>query len=470
VAILILLLAVLAALVGALVSFDRFRSEIRASNRRVPAATKGALAPPRDASSTPQLVLILFDRATLVERTDPGRRVISFLAIPGTAHLPAPVGTTVADVLSTAGPAGLVRFARTALDLQVTHIALLRLHDVPPLVDAVGGIQIQDASSFGGPVPAGKPVVLDGADAKRYIASTDPSTTRADRERAVLEAIITRLSSATSPFTLSRLARTFSAGVATDLSPSETLALALVRLSSRLSVQCGLPDESTLDQAQSNNILRQFEAATPAPRKQSGIFPASGCRAAPLASAPAAVVFFGKQALALFPFAPELAAVAIVLDVMLLLALLGVPQALVGMVRSRRKEAIVRSGRKEGMVTSGREEGMVRSGREDRIVTSGRKDRILRSGREEGMVRSGREEGMVRSGREDRIVRSGQGDRRRPHSSSGRKRFRRRSATLRAAVGRKLRPHGGFRSHPDAALVLVGSAISIFLGYLAAHL
>src|SRR5262245_22270735 len=81
----ILLLLLVAVLVGAFVAFERFQSEIGASNRRVPAATKRALAPARDALSTPQLVLIVFDRASLIVRTDPERRVVSFVSLPGDA-------------------------------------------------------------------------------------------------------------------------------------------------------------------------------------------------------------------------------------------------------------------------------------------------------------------------------------------------------------------------------------------------
>jgi anionic cell wall polymer biosynthesis LytR-Cps2A-Psr (LCP) family protein len=473
VATLILLLLLLAALVAAFVAFENFQSEIRGSNGRVPAATKRALAPSHDALSTPQLVLIVFDRAVLIARTDPSRRVVSFISIPGSAHLRTPGGTTVADVLRTSGDAGLVRFARGALDLQVTHVALLRPHDVAPLIDAIGGIRIKDASSFGGFVQAGRSVVLNGADAQRYVASAGPSASRTRRERAVLGAIMTRLSSATSLLALPGLARAFSANVATDLSPRETLDLALVRLSSKQSIQCGLPAHSTLEQAHSKDILQQFEGVRPTPLVPGRVFPADGCRAAPLSlRASATVISFGKQALALFPVVPELAAVAIAFDLILLLALVGVPQALIGMARTGRK-----------------------GGRSPRRVSEA-KPRSLSSASVRPEDEATEEEAIAAPRRRPFLPTPP----RRvppPSMSSANTPSLRRSEKLKAAFGRQSR-HGGvyfirnlaalirmklgrlhlrshvvlvyFRQHRDVAWTLGAVAVAIFLGYLIANL
>ena len=493
----IVLLVLLAALVGAVVAFQGFRNDVRASNRRVPAATKRSLAPSRDVLSTPQLVLMVFDRASLLVRTDPDRRLISFLSIPGSAYLQASGGTTVAGVLGTAGAAGLVRFARNALDLQVTHIALLRAHDIAPLVDALGGIQIRDVSSFSGFGPPGRPAALDGAEVDRYIASSGPagSLTRRERERAVLGAIITRLASGASLSKLPRLARTFSATVATDLSPRETLALALVRLRSRLSIQCGLPEGSTLEQPQSKHILRQFGAARPPPRKQARLFPSNGCRAASLSlRAPAAVVFFAKQALTLFPFVPELAAVAIAFDVMFLLALLGAPQALVGMVRSGRagrraprpsldvddaepeslsstsvSEVLAdRLGTYTAQSVEPREApaNVVRASSEIEATLEGLADEIHPSIRGD---EAAEEEAQAepRGGREPSFPTAPPPVPRR--SSSFRRKPELRRSELSATIGQRLR-YRGFRPHPDAAWVLVGTAAAILIGYLISHL
>jgi anionic cell wall polymer biosynthesis LytR-Cps2A-Psr (LCP) family protein len=241
----IVLLLLLAAVVGGLFAFLSFRTDVRASNRRVPAAAKRALAPSSDVLSEPQTILIVFDRASLFARVDPEHRLISLLSIPGSAYIRGSGGTTVGNALG-AGTAEFVRFARTVLHLQVAHVALLRAHDIGPLVDAVGGVDIEDFSAASGGREAG-PIFLDGAAANRYVAETGGLTlARRERERAVLEGVITRLASVASLSRLPRLARTFSSTVATDLSPRETLELALVRLRSRLSIQCGLPPPAGL--------------------------------------------------------------------------------------------------------------------------------------------------------------------------------------------------------------------------------
>jgi anionic cell wall polymer biosynthesis LytR-Cps2A-Psr (LCP) family protein len=436
----ILLLLFLAVVVGGLVAFRSFRKEVQASNGRVPAATKRALAPSGDVRSKPQLVMIVFDRASLFARTDPDHRLISLLSIPGSAYVRAPGGTTVGDVLGTAGAAGFVRFARSALNLQVTHIALLRPRDIAPLVDAVGGVQIEDASLSRGFGRPGGQVVLDGAEADHYVASAGPvsSLTRRERERAVLEAVITRLASVASLSKLPHLARTFSATVATDLSPGETLALALVRLRSKLSIQCGLPEGSALERPRSKLVLRQFAGAKPTPRKQARIFPSNGCRATALSvRAPAAVIFFGKQALALFPFVPELAAVAVALDLILLLALLGAPQALVGIVRNGRTKG--RRGPGAGGLA-----GDVHSPVHD----------------DEAIEKAAQAKA---SGGTERSYSSAPEPAPSPDKASE---MLRASQTLRAAVRR--RPP--LREHADAAWFLVGAAAAIVLGYLVAQL
>jgi anionic cell wall polymer biosynthesis LytR-Cps2A-Psr (LCP) family protein len=436
----ILLLLFLAVVVGGLVAFRSFRKEVQASNGRVPAATKRALAPSGDVRSKPQLVMIVFDRASLFARTDPDRRLISLLSIPGSAYVRAPGGTTVGDVLGTAGAAGFVRFARSALNLQVTHVALLRPRDIAPLVDAVGGVQIEDASLSRGFGRPGGQVVLDGGEADHYVASAGPasSLTRRERERAVLEAVITRLASVASLSKLPHLARIFSATVATDLSPGETLALALVRLRSKLSIQCGLPEGWALERPRSKLVLRQFAGAKPTPRKQARIFPSNGCRATALSvRAPAAVIFFGKQALALFPFVPELAAVAVALDLILLLALLGAPQALIGIVRNGRTKG--RRGPGAGGLA-----GDVHSPVHD----------------DEAIERAAQAKA---SGGTERSYSSA-----RWPAPSGDKAWEmlRASQTLRAAVRR--RPP--LREHADAAWFLVGAAAAIVLGYVVAQL
>jgi anionic cell wall polymer biosynthesis LytR-Cps2A-Psr (LCP) family protein len=485
----IVLLLLLAALVGGLLAFLSFRRDVGASNRRVPAAAKRALAPSSDVLSEPQTILIVFDRASLFARVDPEHRLISLLSIPGSAYIGGSGATTVGDALG-AGTAEFVRFARTVLHLQVAHVALLRAHDIGPLVDAVGGVEIEDVSTAGGGRETGR-IFLDGAAAGRYVAEAGGLFgARRERERAVLEGVIARLASVASLSRLPRLARTFSSTVATDLSPRETLELALVRLRSRLSIQCGLPERAALGQQPSRRVIRQFEGTNPTPRERGRIFPSSGCRTTALSvRAPAAVVFFGKEALALFPFVPELAAGAIALDLILLLALVGAPQALVGILRhgqirgwSRPGEQIPPAEPKEPLPSASLSDALA-----DRATSYAAPPEPRTSPAEATGAYSEFDVALQRLADDVDVSASkatyeeGQG---RPGGdvagatmeASRPTRYRdrapetvRSSETLREAVTRWL-PHGGLRAHADAALFVVGTAAGVGLGYLISQL
>jgi hypothetical protein len=269
-----------------------------------------------------------------------------------------------------------------------------------------------------------------------------------------------------------------------------------VRLRSRLSIQCGLPEGSTLAQPQSEHILRQFEAARPAPRKQSRIFPSNGCRAASLSlRAPAAVVFFAKQALTLFPFVPALAAVAIAFDVMFLLALLGAPQALVGMVRSGRAgrraprpgldvddaepESLVSTSVSE--VLADRVGAYTAQSVEPRAAPAS----VVRADSEieatlERLVDEMHPSIRVDEAAEEAAQAEPRGGRERSFPTApppvprrnnlfGRKPSFRRSEEPRATIGQRLR-YGRFREHHDAGWVLVGAAAASLIGYLISQL
>jgi hypothetical protein len=451
----VLLLLLLAAAVASLFSFERFRADVNASNRRVPAATRRALAPAGDVLKQPQVVLIVFDRASLFARVDPPRRAISLLSVPSGAYLRRPGGMTVGRVLK-AGAAGLVRFAGAYLHLRVTHVALLRTADIGPLVDAVGGIAIEDIAASRGTQ------LLDGPAAQRYIAAAAaPSLARRERERAVLEGVIDRLASVASLSRLPLLARTFSATVATDLSPRDSLALALVRLRSKLSIQCGVPEEAVLSNAGTLRVLRQFEGAIPLQRAPERTFPTNGCQATALSvRAPAALVFFGKQALALFPFMRELGAAAIALDLILLSVLLGMPQALLGLIIGRRPTPSLPG----------------RGG--DAELDAALLLRVPRDNSEEPISayagireRSSPLPGAVQPSIQTDVALQRSPEQTSPAVSGGAaaptqrtRRFEGLTAALMFLVAR-----GGLREHADAAWLAVGAAAAIAFGYLIAR-
>jgi hypothetical protein len=207
--------------------------------------------------------------------------------------------------------------------------------------------------------------------------------------------------------------------------------------------------------------------------------------------APAAVIFFGKQALALYPFVPELAAVAIALDVMLLLALLGVPQALIGISRRRLRPGRVDDAKPEsisaasvsevladraGAYTAQSSEApvaaraqVVRANSEVEATLERLADEIHRPVHPPNQAVEEEAPATPRAGTEPFMPTSPRPVPRRSKSFR-REPSLRRSERLRAAAWRRLRHGGGFTEHPDAAWVLVGTAVAIFFGYLISQL
>jgi hypothetical protein len=182
----------------------------------------------------------------------------------------------------------------------------------------------------------------------------------------------------------------------------------------------------------------------------------------------------GKQALALFPFATELAAVAIALDMMLLLTLLGAPQALIGMARRGRQ-----GGRPPRRVDEAKSESLSSASVSEATAT-----RVgpytVQSSQSAGATPAA----MLQVNSESEAALEPLADE--IHASAlpaegaieeevtatpSRTPSLRRSEKLKAAIGRQLRWVSDFRKrHPDTAWVLGGTAIAMFLGYLSVHL
>ena len=331
----IVLLLVLAPVVAALLMFRALSGEISASNRRVPLPAKTALVPSPNLLSQPQVILVTFENASLFVRTDPKERLISILSMPSSAFAPTEGGgpQSIGQAYAVAGSAGVIRFARSALGLLTTHVALIEPTQIAPLVEAIGGVHIRDrAYALNSGQAGGGEIDLQGLAARRYLDSAGPPGTalRGERERILLEAIVNRLLDVSTFSKLRRLAHTFSETVATDLSPANTVALALLRLRIKSLIECGTAEGSSLASSRSKLVLRQFLGGLPTRAPGTGALPRSGCRAisASATGVPAAIISIGGSSLGVLPFLPAIATFVIVLDLIMLLMLLRVPQLL----------------------------------------------------------------------------------------------------------------------------------------------
>jgi anionic cell wall polymer biosynthesis LytR-Cps2A-Psr (LCP) family protein len=331
----IALLLVLAGIVAGLVIFRTFTEEIAASNQRLPRSATTVLARSRSFLSQPQLMLVTFDGSSLFVRTDPNQRLISILSVPSSAYgLTKDSGLqTVGGAYALGGSAGVIRFARSVLGLRTTHVALIEPGQIAPLIEAVGGVRIRDRaySLISGRAGNGE-IDLNGPEAGQYLESAGPSEAlRPERERVLLEAIVLRLMNVSSFSKLLRLAHTFPERVATDLSTTDAVALALLRLRIKSVVECGTAEGSSLASSGSERVMRQFLGKSPTRARGKSVLPRSGCRATSVGSAgvPAAIISVGSSILAVWPFLPAIAMFVIALDLIMLVMLLRIPHRLV---------------------------------------------------------------------------------------------------------------------------------------------
>jgi anionic cell wall polymer biosynthesis LytR-Cps2A-Psr (LCP) family protein len=332
----VVLLLLLGLIVTGLVVFQNFSSQVTGSNHRVPHATRVILPKRRSIRSQPQLLLVRFDQASLFVRTNPSRHLVSILSVPSSAYaMNEGKRETIANAFASGGTAALIRFMRSALGLTTTHVAVVEPNEVAPLVDAVGGVEIRDPSyALASGRGRGGEIAFDGPDARRYLESAE-GTLRRNRERAVLEAAVARLMSASGLSTMTRLAREFPKIVATDMSPQDAAALAFLRLRLKRLVECGAEGGSSLVSPASHRELQQFLGRAPAQAQNGRVLPESGCRASQVASAgvPAAIVSVASATLSIFPLLPAIAIGVVALDLLMLLLLLRVPHLLVGLGR-----------------------------------------------------------------------------------------------------------------------------------------
>jgi hypothetical protein len=330
----LLLVLILVAVVFGLVRYQAFSHAISSSNARVQHSARRALSAPRDVMSHNQILLITFQGANVFVRTDPHHELISLLSLPSSAY--APYGDsgheTLATADATAGSAGVIHFARSALGLRTSHVALVEPKQLPALVDAVGGIRIYDRVASNRP---GGELELNGVHAARYIANAGLTDDK-QRERALLDAIVMRLMSVSSFSRLTRLARTLPKMIDTDLTSKDAIALALFRLRVRHLVECGTPAASSLASPGSKAVLRRFLGESQVEGQFGSVVPDSGCRArnVPWAGVPASIVSIGSATLSVVRLLPAVAVVVIVLDAIFLIIVLRIPRAVVAFAQA----------------------------------------------------------------------------------------------------------------------------------------
>jgi LCP family protein required for cell wall assembly len=238
------------------------RSSVSQANERLdPRASAALAAPDGSILAVPTSILVIgVDEAansdTLqVIRFDPGDSLVSTLSIPRDLRVPVPgYGEEKINAAYAAGGAPLALQAVQAYTgLEIDHVIVLDFDGLVGLVDAVGGIEVDNPkpirSVFEGEMhkfPAGT-IALDGQEALAYsrvrrnaLDPSDSDVSRGQRQQAVIRALRERLTSPGGVLRLRTVAGALGGAFATDLTLGEIGQLAWVDQRASRRLRCNL--------------------------------------------------------------------------------------------------------------------------------------------------------------------------------------------------------------------------------------
>ena len=238
------------------------RSSISQANDRLDPRARAALSPSGSILSDPTAILVMGVDAhansdTLqVIRFDPKQQLVATLAIPRDLRVAVPgYGDTKINAAYAGGGAALAIQAVSAYTgLQIDHVVVIDFNGLIGLVDAVGGITIDNPhnirSIFDATLvkfPAGT-ITLNGTEALAYsrvrkniLNPSDSDVSRGQRQQAVIQALRSKLLSPGGILRLRSVAGSLNGAFATDLTFGQLFQLGYVdqRASSRLRCNLG---------------------------------------------------------------------------------------------------------------------------------------------------------------------------------------------------------------------------------------
>jgi polyisoprenyl-teichoic acid--peptidoglycan teichoic acid transferase len=267
----LLLLVVLGALLVLLLwvgyGYWQFRGSLDDANKRVDARTRAALTPGGSLLSDASTTLVLgSDRrpdggpgrsdSILLVRVDPGRNRIAELSIPRDLRvtIPGHGDDRINTAYTLGGPALAIQTVRALTGIPINHVALVDFSGFRELVDALGGVTIDNPSkiisnSFDGhPWRFGRGRLhLDGRHALAYARvrentanPADNDLTRGLRQQRVLQAIASGLASPGTLLHLPRVGSAIGKPLTTDLSANDLMELGWRQLRASSTLHCRL--------------------------------------------------------------------------------------------------------------------------------------------------------------------------------------------------------------------------------------
>jgi len=268
-------------LVWGVASYLALRSGAKEANKRLPASAKAALVPQSGLIlSHPSVTLLLgtdhssrikerngFERtdSIMLLRTDPGKGRLNYLSIPRDLRVSIPGHGF--DKINAAnqigGPALALRTVRTFTDVEVNHVVIVDFDAFTKVIDKVGGVEID----VPGPILSNKfdcPYKtqarcdrwqgwrfakgrqhMDGHRARVYsrirenkLNPRESDITRTERQQAVIQALLSRLTSPGVLVKLPFIGDDVMKPLTTDLTAGQLIQLALVKKRSGNELHC----------------------------------------------------------------------------------------------------------------------------------------------------------------------------------------------------------------------------------------
>jgi anionic cell wall polymer biosynthesis LytR-Cps2A-Psr (LCP) family protein len=279
------------------VSYHKLTSDLQSSNSRVPAGVRQVLVPTGSITSTP--ATILFEGVNLSGRprgsllllhTAPSGRVLSTLTLPLSTRVPN--SGTLQEALNSAGAAGAVTLLDQIAGIKIRDVGIVNLAGLGQAVDELGGITVDvpvpiayfnPPTGQRGTIPAGR-ITLNGFQTALFLRPREPSSLNSgERQNLVLRGLIEKLLRPTSLSGVQAVGKVMATIVATDLTASDVLDLASVRLGTDRLVSCAAPPSSEFGK-------RPLTAALNAFVHPSGTPSTSACRMRPIVAAPGGIV------------------------------------------------------------------------------------------------------------------------------------------------------------------------------------
>jgi LCP family protein required for cell wall assembly len=245
----------------------QFRGSMDDANKRVDARTRAVLTPGGSLLSDASTTLVLgSDRrpgggpgrsdSILLVRVDPGRNRIAELSIPRDLRvtIPGHGDDRINAAYTLGGPALAIQTVRALTGIPVNHVVLVDFSGFRELVDALGGVTIDNptkiiSNSFDGhPWRFGRGRLhLDGRHALAYarvrentVNGADNDLTRGLRQQRVLQAIAGGLASPGTLLHLPHVGRAIGKPLTTDLSANDMLKLGWRQLRASSTLHCRL--------------------------------------------------------------------------------------------------------------------------------------------------------------------------------------------------------------------------------------